>query len=54
MPEEFASAAGDGGMRVPKATEDRLDACQPALMESVDCWPLAITFARHSGVSPCR
>lgn len=54
MPEEPASAAGNGGMRALRATEDRLDLCQSALMESVDCWPLAITFARQSGVSPCR
>jgi hypothetical protein len=25
-----------------------------ALMGSVDCWPLAITYTRHLGVSPDR
>jgi hypothetical protein len=35
------------------APEARLVACgQPALKESVDSWPLAITISTHSGARP--
>ena len=39
----------DGGGRSPAGFLG-----QEALMRSVDCWPLAIIFPRHSGASPYR